>query len=619
MNVCRTCVSSTSNELVPIFSKLGDQFIANVIVDCSSVMIMEDDDLPSYICQHCLTRVQMIADFAGQVRESDRKLRQLFKSEVSLRDIEEDCNWGDEEPPSDTFSLHQVKLEVEIEKVEPLESEPESVLDFEDGNDSDWNGGEQKMPDDEVELGEAKLEVEEHCDLKEDGVPTKRPKRTRAKRKPKKCDDENDDDDQDDLGDVALTEKELKFYETIQIGPGRHICCWCCVDFGTKEELVTHGQIHFKTRAKRSRINKEHCCEICFVGFKRLKSLEDHVKLAAALSSKPIYQCKRCQSRFISLRRRRLHVIHHERDDERKGQKEVQLKQKTPKCCSWGCYKEFETEQQLLEHGQKEHIGKKRETFDPKLAHECPVCFKCVESAKSLYRHRDRIHTYAETTCSICGAQFRCRNSTIKHERRHNNERPYGCEICAKPFASVPALKEHMLVHNDEKPFVCSVCGWGFKRECNLKIHMLIHSEALPFKCDVCGKSFKGKYHLQYHMRTHTGTKPWKCKYCDKTFAHHANRTRHEISHTGVKPHKCSFCEKSFIRKRQLVEHESIHTGIEPYRCEMCNRTFGKKSELQKHLEVHPRAPENHLSLPVPSPMPATEAASSFQQSLHQY
>lgn len=39
MNVCRTCVSSTSNELVPIFSKLDDQFIANVIVDCSSVMV----------------------------------------------------------------------------------------------------------------------------------------------------------------------------------------------------------------------------------------------------------------------------------------------------------------------------------------------------------------------------------------------------------------------------------------------------------------------------------------------------------------------------------------------------------------------------------------------------
>uniref|UniRef100_A0A1Q3F194 C2h2-type zn-finger protein n=1 Tax=Culex tarsalis TaxID=7177 RepID=A0A1Q3F194_CULTA len=609
MNVCRTCVSSTCSELVPIFSKLGDQFIANVIVDCSSIAIIEDDGLPSNICKQCLNSVQMIANFAAQVRESDRKLRRLFKSEVSLRDIEEDCNWQE---PTDMFnpSVEQVKLEIEILKVEEFETGVESEFDFEDGNDSDWNGGEQKLSE-----GEAEME--------EDEVPSKRSKRKQAKRRRKKGQDEGDDDE-DSFGDEPLTEKEQTLFETIQIDPARHICCWCCMDFESQDELARHGEIHFKTKAKRSNLIKEHYCKICFAGFKRLKSLEDHVKMASALSSRKIYQCKRCRSRFISLRRRRQHMNHHEKEDKRQGQREVQFKKKTPKCCGWSCSKEFESEQELLEHGQKEHIGKKRATFDPKLPHECPVCFRCFDSAINLYRHRYRTHKAIATQCSICGVQFRSRDSAVKHELKHNNVRPYGCEICGKPFASTNALKDHMLVHNDEKPFVCSICGWGFKRECNLKIHFLVHSDKLPFKCNVCEKSFKGKYHLQYHMRTHTGTKPWKCKYCDKTFAHHANRDRHEISHTGIKPHKCSYCEKSFIRKRQLVEHESIHTGIEPYNCEMCNRRFGNKSELQKHLEVHPKAPENHLSLPPTSPMldanvamEIPEVVSSVQ--VHQY
>lgn len=611
MNVCRACVSSSSGDLVPIFSKLGDQFIANVIVDCSSVTIVEDDGLPSFVCKECLTSVQMIADFATKVRESDRKLRQLFKSEVTLKAIEEP---NTEEGESDVLStaLDQVKVEYDddVEKVEKSVSESEGesesdALDFEDGNDSDWNDAEQKQSEDELEIATAKRKTKQKAVVEQDSdedeeeaSSSKRPKRRSAKKKVVKDDDDEDEDD--DMAEDTMTEMEQEMFELVKIDPARHICCWCCKDFETRDELKAHGVEHNDRRRRQT--YKPHSCEICYRRFIRVKSFENHMIMAAGLSAKEIHQCKRCSARFLAPKRRRMHALCHHKEDEKLAQLELKRKKKTPTCCNRFCYQEFTTEEELLEHGLKEHISNKRAEVDPKQPHECPVCYKNFESKKSLHRHRNRIYR-AGMQCSICGKEFKSRPAMMTHERKHVDERPYGCEICGKWFTTTHGLKNHLAVHKDERPFACSVCGWSFKRECNLKMHMLIHSDTLPFKCEVCGKSFKGKYHLQYHMRIHTGHKPWQCRYCEKSFADHANRARHETSHTGIKPYKCTYCDKSFIRKRYQIEHESTHTGIKPYRCEMCNRTFGQKAALKKHLDMHPLAPENQLSLAQPSPM----------------
>lgn len=42
MVICRVCIRSSTkgDSLVPIFSKLEDEFIANVIVECSGVQVV---------------------------------------------------------------------------------------------------------------------------------------------------------------------------------------------------------------------------------------------------------------------------------------------------------------------------------------------------------------------------------------------------------------------------------------------------------------------------------------------------------------------------------------------------------------------------------------------------
>ncbi|EDS26743.1 zinc finger protein 394 [Culex quinquefasciatus] len=464
--------------------------------------IVEDDGLPSFVCKECLTSVQMIADFATKVRESDRKLRQLFKSEVTLKAIEEP---NTEEGESDVLStaLDQVKVEYDddVEKVEKSVSESEGesesdALDFEDGNDSDWNDAEQKQSEDELEIATAKRKTKQKAVVEQDSdedeeeaSSSKRPKRRSAKKKVVKDDDDEDEDD--DMAEDTMTEMEQEMFELVKIDPARHICCWCCKDFETRDELKAHGVEHNDRRRRQT--YKPHSCEICYRRFIRVKSFENHMIMAAGLSAKEIHQCKRCSARFLAPKRRRMHALCHHKEDEKLAQLELKRKKKTPTCCNRFCYQEFTTEEELLEHGLKEHISNKRAEVDPKQPHECPVCYKNFESKKSLHRHRNRIYR-AGMQCSICGKEFKSRPAMMTHERKHVDERPYGCEICGKWFTTTHGLKNHLAVHKDERPFACSVCGWSFKRECNLKMHMLIHSDTLPFKCEVCGKSFKVRF-----------------------------------------------------------------------------------------------------------------------------
>ncbi|XP_058465278.1 zinc finger protein ZFP2-like isoform X2 [Malaya genurostris] len=573
------------------------------------LQIVEDDGLPTFVCSVCLTYIKQILAFAKRVRESDQKLRQLFKLEVTLTDFEK----RESHDGSDRCDVGWIDvMGTQIKTEEPSQSEHnhsdtrdvESVFetdDFHNENDSDdWMDHDEKDSDDEI----LSMKVDKYKRNKR-GL-----KRTAKTEFVKIHSDEEDDDDDENLIDDVLDEKEKEMFELVVIDPARHICCLCSYDFETRDELEAHGKEIHEKKKRKSKLNKPYFCNVCYKRYCSEEALQDHHIAAAGLASLKIYQCKHCIVRFHAPKRRRNHAHNHPKSTLVDEQHEA--KNKRPAiCCSKNCYLECATMDDLYDHGVSVHGSKKRTVIDPMLPHECPVCFKCFETQKSLARHRNRTLTSDLHQCTICGKQLKSRNSLVIHERKHRDERPYSCEMCAKRFPTMQALKWHHLVHKEDKPFACNVCGWSFKRECNLKIHMLTHSDTLPFKCQVCQKSFKGKYHLQYHMRIHTGHKPWPCRYCDKSFADHANRARHEISHTGIKPYKCSYCDKSFIRRRYQIEHESTHTGIKPYRCEMCNRTFGQKTALKRHLDMHPLASENQKSLKQPSPMSENSPLSS--------
>ncbi|XP_065081333.1 zinc finger protein 271-like isoform X1 [Ochlerotatus camptorhynchus] len=615
MTTCRACAEtvggeSDADELIPIFSKMQDEFIANLIVECSGVEIVEDDGLPSQICRPCLSSLQQTTIFIQVVRSADRKLRKGLEGEFGKEENKD----SDNDTSQNRLPWQTVPIQLDGIKNEDVEDQgTKSELDI------DWATGRSSSP---IVLDEQTEERnDDHSDKEVNSESEMTRKQTRRKRRSKIVEDATDSDSDDRLrkkrkrqtrprtleydigkGDESegesIPEARLReLYKTVQVDANTFVCCACLKIFTNRSELIEHGQ---SSHTKKKYINesKTNICDVCFRRYSKPGPLEAHKQSFVGLDV--VYECFRCLTRVIAQNRHqhaRTHLKHMEpaRDDDKSKREQ--------RCCAKDCTVTCSSEELLITHGKGTHIGNKVDTDDPQRRFECPVCYKRFEKREALTRHRHRMYR-ATHQCAVCGKEFKNRYEMLVHERNHENRKPYSCEICGKRFNSKEAVRVHMLVHSDSKPFSCTVCGWRFRRKCNLNKHASKHREDTPFECSVCQKTFKGKYHLQYHLRTHTGHKPWKCRYCDKSFADHANRARHETSHTGIKPYKCSFCDKTFIRRRFQIEHESTHTGIKPYRCEMCNRTFSQKTSLKKHLEMHPLAPENQISLAQPSPMP---------------
>ncbi|XP_058831716.1 zinc finger protein 25-like isoform X1 [Topomyia yanbarensis] len=620
MLICRICMHNTSSgeQVVPIFSKIGNEFVASLIIECAGVEIVEDDGLPAQICLTCLADLKQSNTFVRTVRFSDQKLRKSLKCSAGNRITnDESANHNSMDDDDLSWQMIQIHLtEVKEEEVDGDKLKDEATSqEVACGSDHDsisWNESREYKSDGEREhlmkivekfpstisrkltRSKQKQRAIGECQPTESDSDQDPPKRKVRKKCTKKRMNHVDIDDSDD--ENFSEAKLLSLYQTVPVEGTAHVCCACLKLYSNRKELVEHGHIAH-TKKKYINESKTHICDVCFRRYSKPGPLEVHKQSFVGLDL--VYECIRCLTR-VTKQNRRQHARTHLR--YREPETDLDKSQREQLCCAKDCSASYVTEELLLVHGKETHIGHKVDTDDPLRRYECPVCYKRFEKREALTRHRHRMYRTTHQ-CAICGKEFKNRYEMLVHERNHDNIKPYSCEICAKRFNSKEAVRVHMLIHSDSKPFSCEICGWRFRRKCNLTKHASKHSADTPFQCNICQKTFKGKYHLQYHMRIHTGHKPWPCRYCDKSFADHANRARHEISHTGIKPYKCSYCDKSFIRRRYQIEHESTHTGIKPYRCEMCNRTFGQKTALKRHLDMHPLASENQKSLEQPSPM----------------
>uniref|UniRef100_A0A8D8ACR6 Zinc finger protein 585B n=2 Tax=Culex pipiens TaxID=7175 RepID=A0A8D8ACR6_CULPI len=558
MVICRVCIRSSTkgDSLVPIFSKLEDEFIANLIVECSGVQIFEDDGLPTQICSTCLSDLRQTKNFVRKVRASDRKLRRSQRSELcEVEKLDSGDHVDDDDSPWQMIQVHveEMKLEKEDEtesnsgatrarksrrmvkrtRFAPSDSEEDESVDelhklfkkkvtCKDDDD-----------DAPMELSTVKRQMmrrqkrrvvddSQSTESETDSEPV-----IRRRRKPRARKRENSLAKHDYSEDEHIPSETLQeMYRTVSVDPDTHVCCACLRIFSDRAELVEHGKV---AHNKKKYVNeaKTNICDVCFRRYSKASALQTHKQSFVGLNG--VYECCRCMTRVTAQNRRqhaRIHLKHRDELTDHEKPRRAQI------CCAKDCLASFPTEDLLLAHGKEQHIDNRIESDDLERRYECPVCFKRFEKRDGLTRHRHRMYR-ATHQCSVCGKEFKTRYEVLLHERNHDNIKPYPCEICGKKFNSREAVRIHMLVHSDDKPFACISCGWRFRRKCNLNKHMMKHKEDTPYSCSICQKTFKGKYHLQYHMRIHTGHKPWQCRYCEKSFADHANRARHETSHTG--------------------------------------------------------------------------------------
>ncbi|XP_055606249.1 zinc finger protein 629-like [Uranotaenia lowii] len=181
---------------------------------------------------------------------------------------------------------------------------------------------------------------------------------------------------------------------------------------------------------------------------------------------------------------------------------------------------------------------------------------------------------------------------TIRKTNIPNEQKPTIENIITKPgpdgsFETVIRVKRNLKPAKQQH--VCKICNSSYKYKHALETHMRRHRGDKPYKCSECEKAFVVPFELRRHMRTHTGAKPYKCKYCERKFSDFGSKIKHERTHTGERPYVCDVCEKSFTYSHVLNSHMLIHTGVKKYSCSDCGKRFAKSHHLKAHLNTHVR------------------------------
>lgn len=206
----------------------------------------------------------------------------------------------------------------------------------------------------------------------------------------------------------------------------------------------------------------------------------------------------------------------------------------------------------------------KRAYFNPPL--KCPVtgCYKKFESREELEKH---ICTHAQKPKPSVGLESDC---PVSYIRRNNNKR----RISQILTDSNEIITEKMV-------------PYYMKRYIKKGINCL---KKRIYICTLCvDKTFSRRGHAKVHIRAHCGAKPYICSWtkCNRKFGQGSHLNRHTKIHKNIRKHICTICKHSFVQKSNLNAHIRIHQPINKiWKCNYnkCTKQFTRRSGLQRHF-----------------------------------
>ena len=221
----------------------------------------------------------------------------------------------------------------------------------------------------------------------------------------------------------------------------------------------------------RTHIRKSHTkfiCDICGMGVKSKKTLQNHLKRHTGLAT---YKCDYCKSAFFSPIELKMHIedLH------------VTTEQNCPICGLFFHSKRALSRHLIYHSDERKYV-----------CSQCPLTFR---QSNQLKRHFDSVHLMIKIQCELCEISYGRKDKLRNHmEAVHGIRTHFDCEICVKSFDSNDKLEEHKELHRNTKELECPICLTVSLTKEKYDSHVCITYRD-DYIC--CGKDFR--FHLQFN------------------------------------------------------------------------------------------------------------------------
>ncbi|XP_066599439.1 zinc finger protein 260-like [Prorops nasuta] len=616
---CRLC-GKLSENFASIFED-NNMYIAEKISRCLPIIVLSNDQLPSYVCMPCIHSLNISYRLIVTSVKVDALLRKQLLDTQETEDIKPDGKQSNqlESKYHRSLSLRELK---EIAINGPANCELCNI-NFKDINLFDehmksihllpWSCN---LCDNSYDTSKD-LILHKTIDHKGTVIVCKQCSNLKdCDNKPKSerfctVEAEVSSDAQTFQTEFSQQSKEAIFLTEIEKTKQNFLflCHICKIGFGDEKHYVAHNEIHKENTKicctcykectsiydlflhKREehnmykKVQLKYVCEKCGRFFTNSWKWESH-KGNSCTKKNPSNQCKYCKSIFSRAQKLNRHLRKHKNEmlndpdvvtykcvacpkvfvDKEFYQQHRNVHD--PACwdkfrCSV-CKRSFRDSARLREHKLSFHEGVK--------LHKCDVCSRAFYRLSSLKVHRV---THFGHKCNNCDSAFKKNEDLNSHMKEDHGLEPnkkllahkksdkttnYVCRYCGKKLATYQSVVNHEYIHTGEKPYTCKICHKAFRSYTTRWSHYQRHKKG-SFICEFCGKCFDYKKNLTVHIQTHIPIEERK--------------------------HQCTRCGKRFLRKCYLNVHMRIHDGVRPYTCDICSFSFTQLGDMKRHRMRH--------------------------------